>query len=65
MTIHGVIDHVDALGRMVVLSDEAGAIVIFSADQVRVKDRTFTPGDVVVLDREDGKRRMSDWRITG
>lgn len=60
-TILGEVQAVDALGRIVILTDACEAVVIYPTDATR--GRVIIKGDRVELERVDGQKRMSDWRL--
>ena len=53
------VNFVDSAKRAVVLTEDNQAIVIYE-DQFD----NHKKGDEIVITREDGKRRASDWRIS-
>jgi len=67
MKVQAEIRNVDSVGRMVLLTAHNDTVVIFTQSQVdaSLRGRLFHDGEVVTLEREEGQRRMSDWRIIG
>lgn len=56
--IKAVVKCVDAIGRMVLLNDRNEVVLLYGVDPHK-----YTAGQEIFIIREDGKRRMSDWKI--
>lgn len=57
-TTKATIKFLDGFGRMVLLSDKDGAILLHGA-----AINGYHQGDEVTLYREDNQKRMTDWKI--
>lgn len=57
--LKAIFNFIDAAGRAVVLTENNHAFVIYDA-----KDwKHLQKGDQVFIEREDGMRRMADWKL--
>lgn len=56
--VKAVIKCVDAIGRLVLLNDRNEVVMIYGADPHK-----YVAEQEILIGREDGKRRMSDWKI--
>ena len=60
-TVKALVKYIDAYGRMVVLTYDNQALII-NRDQL-VNGAKYHDGDCIVLERKEGLKRSTDWRV--